>query len=98
MDWAALQTRVNSAALAAFGATITLNGVAVRGDFVSPSNEIDLDGAMVVDNVPQAIVASASVPAEPVGKTCVVAGVSYTVADARPDGYGLTRLLLERAL
>jgi hypothetical protein len=33
-----------------------------------------------------------------VGLPCIVAGISYTVADARPDGLGLTRLLLERAL
>jgi hypothetical protein len=59
MDWPALQARTNAAALAVFGSSITLNGVALRGDFVSPSDEVDLDGASAVDLVPQALVSRA---------------------------------------
>lgn len=98
MDWAALQSRTNAAALAAFGANITLDGVTVRGDFVAPSDQIYLDGVSAVDTRPQVVVLTSVVPAAPVGKACTANATSYTVADARPDGYGLTRLMLEAVL
>lgn len=98
MDWAALQSRTNAAALAAFGADITLDSVTVRGDFAAPSDQVFLDEASAIDTRPQVVVQSHLVPASPVGKACTANATSYTVADARPDGFGLTRLFLEVVL
>jgi len=99
MDWTALQTRTNNAALAAFGEDITLAGVAgVRGDFCEPVDQFELGGVSAVAGVPQVIVASAVVPASPVGKTVVARSRNFTVAEVRPDGRGFTTLLLEAVL
>lgn len=96
MDWQALQARVNNASLAAFGVSVLLNGQSVTADFLEPSDEVLLSGVGVIDRVPQLLLASPLVPAEPVGKPCIVAGTAYVVADARLDGLGMVRLLLER--
>lgn len=98
MNWAALQTRTNSRALAVFGETITLNGVVVQGDYCDPSDQVYLDGVSAVANVPQVVVASDAVPANPYGKTVVARGRNFTIGDTRPDGRGMTLLLLESAL
>lgn len=46
---------------------------------------------------PMLTLASANVPADPVGTAVVVGGVSYTVGAHEPDGAGMSRLLLEAA-
>lgn len=46
---------------------------------------------------PMLTLASANVPADPVGTAVVVGGVSYTVGAHEPDGTGMSRLLLEAA-
>ncbi|CAN7409862.1 hypothetical protein LJR074_002594 [Acidovorax sp. LjRoot74] len=55
----------------------------------------------MVSAMPAITLPSAQVPASPVGVIVVVtvdgATVSYVVADAQPDGTGITRLLLEVA-
>lgn len=96
MDWQALQARTNNASLAAFGVSVLLNGQSVTADFLEPSDEVSLDGVSAIDRVPQLLLASPLVPTEPVGKACIVAGVAYVVADARPDGLGMVRIFLER--
>ena len=98
MDWLALQTRTNAAALAAFGEAITLNGVVVQGDYCEPSDQVYLDGVSAISNVPQVLVQSSDVPANPVGKTVVARARTFTVGDARPDGRGITNLFLEAVL
>lgn len=98
MDWSALQTRTNAAALAAFGQTVTLNSVAVQGDFQEPFDRVQFDGAAAAAAAPQVTMQSADVPQSPVGKSVVVGTVTYTVTEAMPDGHGLTTLLLEKAL
>ena len=40
---------------------------------------------------------SAGLPADPVGLTLLISGVSYTVVEHRPDGTGVSILLLELA-
>ena len=45
----------------------------------------------------QLTLATADVPASPVGLTVVVGAVSYLVAEHEPDGTGISRLLLESA-
>lgn len=98
MDWTALQTRTNAACLAAFGESVLLNGVTVQADYCEPSDEVYLQGVSAVANATQVVVASEWVPAHPVGKTVVARGRIFTVADARPDGRGLTTLMLEGVL
>ena len=98
MNWAALQTRTNAATLAVFGEIVTLNGVAVQGDFCEPSDQVYLDGVSAVADVPQVVVASGDVPTNPYGKTVVARGRTFTIGDTRPDGCGLTILRLESVL
>ena len=98
MDWLALQTRTNVACMAAFGESITLNGVAVRGDYCEPADPVYLDGVSAMANLPQVVVDSSDVPANPVGKTVVARTRTFTIGDARPDGRGLTNLFLEVVL
>ena len=98
MDWTALQTRTNAAALAAFGGDVVLDGLPVRGDFHEPADQVFLDGVSAVATRPQVVVLDADVPDAPVGKRCTANGQQWLVADARPDGCGMTVLMLERAL
>jgi len=99
MDWNALQTRTNAACLAAYGdATIVLDGVVVTGDFCEPSDQVYLDGVSAMATRPQVVVMDGDAPAEPVGKACTIGAVAWLVADARPDGHGMTVLYLERLL
>ena len=99
MDWSALQSRTNAACLAAYGdATIVLDGVVVTGDFCEPSDQVYLDGVSAMATRPQVVVMDADVPAAPVGKACTIGAATWLVADARPDGHGMTVLYLERAL
>jgi hypothetical protein len=98
IDWPALQERTNTAALAAFGAIITLDGVPMQGDFCAPGDQVFLDGVSAMATRPQVAVASADVPDAPVGRPCFAGGQSWRVADARPDGFGLTVLYLEQPL
>jgi len=98
MDWQALQNRTNTAALAAFGAAIVLDGDVVQGDFHAPADEVFLDGVSAMASKPQVVLCDADVPTAPVGKPCTAGGANWIVADARPDGHGMTTLFLERAL
>lgn len=98
INWPALQERTNTAALAAFGAVIVLDGLPVLGDFHAPGDQVFLDGVSAMATRPQVAVASADVPDAPVGLRCQAAGRHWIVADARPDGFGLTVLYLEQPL
>lgn len=104
MDWIALQNRTNTACLAAFGnPAIVLDGEVVAGDFHEPADQVFLDGVSAMASRPQVVVLDADVPAAPVGKTCLAGAAgqpqtTWLVADAQPDGHGMTVLYLERAL
>lgn len=98
IDWPALQDRTNTAALAVFGAAITLDGQPLQGDFHAPGDQVFMDGVSAVATRPQVAVISDDVPAAPVGLACVANAQNWVVADARPDGCGLTVLYLEQAL
>lgn len=69
----------------------TLNGVAVSGIFGNGYLEQELGGS---GSAPTYTLASASVPANPVGLPLVVAGVTYKVVEPMPDGTGVTTLRL----
>ena len=98
IDWPALQQRTNTAALAAFGATVVLDGLTVQGDFHAPGDQVFLDGVSAEATRPQVAVLSSDVPAAPVGLSCMANAQSWVVADAGPDGCGLTVLYLEQPL
>jgi hypothetical protein len=55
-------------------------------------------GAMVMAGTQPAItLATADVPANPVGATVTTGGSAYTIAEHRPDGTGMSVCLLETA-
>lgn len=84
--------------LADFGETVTLNGVQVEVLFEVGYAVHSLGDAGMSTSVPTLTLPTASVPADPVGKLATVRGVTYDIAEARPDGTasGFTVLVLER--
>lgn len=97
MNWAALQSRLNTAALAVFGETVRVAGSDVHADFHEPDEAVDTGDGMVVSRVPRVVMLSDHVPAVPVGKPVFARGRSFIVADARHDGRGMATLELEAA-
>lgn len=73
----------------------TLGGQPVRVLFDAPSDAM-LGGGMVAQQ-PQALIASASVPASPEGLPLVVPQGTYSVRTHLPDGTGISTLLLSKA-
>lgn len=105
MSWHQLQERTNAAVMAVFGSALavygtqaTLGAVEVEGDFVEPSDQINFDGVSAMANVPQFVLLSSLVPAQVVGLGLLVAGRSFSVGQSKPDGLGITTLLLEPVL
>lgn len=76
-----------------FAVQTTLAGVAVCGIFDSAYLLEDMSSG-VAAFAPVLTLASADVPASPAGALVVVGGVTYKVAEAMPDGTGVTRLRL----
>lgn len=97
LNFNALLSRTNAGALAAFGQQVTLNGVSVQADFFNgyALGDVGLSGMATV--APVLVLQTSAVPASPVGMTVVADGTSYLVAMHEPDGYGLSRLVLELA-
>lgn len=80
-----------------FAVSATLNGVAVSGVFDN-GTAIGAVGMMgMVSTSPSFVLPTASVPADPIGKTLVIGSSSYLVAANEPDGTGVTTLLLEKS-
>ena len=80
-----------------FGQTATVGGVSVSGIF---DNGYALGGVGAIgmaSSQPTFTLATASVPASPVGTAVVVSGGNYLVGAHEPDGTGMSRLLLEAA-
>lgn len=80
-----------------FATSATLAGVAVKGIFDKAYQFGDVGGSGMASTAPVLTLATANVPASPVGAAVVVSGVSYTVAAHEPDGTGVSLLLLEKA-
>jgi hypothetical protein len=100
-NFAALQTRVNTAILRGFAnADITVSGQAVQGIFDN-AHAVALggpfDGMGVSTTQPRLTCATASLSADPVGAAVVVGSASYVVAEHQPDGTGISVLMLRRA-
>lgn len=79
----------------AFSATVA--GVAVKGIFDKAYQLGNVGVTGIATTAPVLTLATAGVPADPVGTAVVVSGVSYTVAAHEPDGTGVSLLLLEAA-
>jgi len=86
-----------SAFWADFGADATIDGTAVRAIF-DEAYALGTVGAYgMAGSAPVLTLATASVPASPIGLGVVVGTTNYTIASHEPDGTGLSRLLLEVA-
>lgn len=97
MTWLALQTRTNAGALAMFGELVTLAlTTGIRATFDEPYTRGQVGDTGMASSSPALTVATADVPTSPVGKTAVVRGIDFVVVAHEPDGFGLTRLLLEK--
>lgn len=80
-----------------FGVPATLGGTAVVCVF---DNAYQAGGAGqwgIATTQPRLTIATAQVPANPVGQACAVAGGSYVVVAHEPDGTGISVLTLEAA-
>ena len=77
--------------------TCTLNVAAVSAIFDAPYANASVGAYGMAASVPMLTLATASVPATPVGATAVVNGATYVVAAHEPDGTGISRLMLEAA-
>ena len=81
-----------------FATAATLDGVAVTGILDSGFEDPTLAGFGVVGSSPKFMLAAASVPAHAEGKALVIASGlgagTYKVAQAYPDGTGITVLHL----
>lgn len=78
-----------------FGQPATVGGATVSAIF---DNGYALGGAGALgmaSSQPMLTLATAHVPADPVGTSVVVGGVTYTVGAHEPDGTGISRLMLE---
>lgn len=80
-----------------FADAVTVGGVAVQGIFDAAYAAASVGAYGMAGSAPALTLATASVPADPVGLAAVVGGVSYLVAAHEPDGTGISRLLLETA-
>lgn len=97
MTWAALEYRLNGAALAVFGESVTVDGTAVQADFHEPDEEVNAGDGSAIARVPRVVMLSSDVPVAPVGKAVMARTRSFTIADARHDGRGMAVLELEAA-
>lgn len=97
MVWAALQSRLNTAALAVFGEDVCVSGVTLRGDFHEPDEELRFDDISGIAKVPRLVLKSEDVPELPVGELVEARGRFFSIADARHDGRGMCLLDLEAA-
>ena len=79
-----------------FADPATLGGVAVKGLFDKAYAFGEVGGSGMASTQPVYTLATSAVPANPVGTTLVVGGVTYSVAAHEPDGTGVSLLLLER--
>jgi len=90
-------TENTAAFFADFGQTAQVNGLDVRGIFDAAYSLGAVGPFGMSGTQPALTLASADVPNAPEGKAVVVSGNTYTIATAKPDGTGITQLLLESA-
>lgn len=84
-------------AVAELGDTVTVNGVAVLAMFDNGYSAGDVGTLGMASTQPAITLATADVPASPVGMAAVCNGGAYTIVAHEPDGTGISRLMLESA-
>lgn len=97
MAFADLQNRVNTTALNRLGEDIVLDGITVRADFSEPFATGYMEGVSAEARDPQVTLLTSDVPAPVHGKTVTARGKAFQVVSHRPDGFGLSTLMLELA-
>lgn len=99
-NFAAIEARLNQATMKHLAnVTVTLNGATTVGIFSSPYERLTFGMATMDDANPRLTVETQDMPTSPVGKTCIVSGISYLIAATESDGTsnGWTTLILELA-
>jgi hypothetical protein len=79
-----------------FASAVTLNGVSALAIFDAGYSAGNVGAMGMASTQPTLTLATASVPANPVGLSAVAAAVTYTIAAHEPDGTGVSVLYLER--
>jgi hypothetical protein len=97
MSFSTLEKRVNASVMKIMAnALATIDGTSgVAGIFKIECVE-SAGGNGMSGLLPTFKTLSTNVPATPVGKSLVNAGLNYVIAEPKPDGTGLTLLILER--
>lgn len=90
MDW----TAHLNAMLTAAGQDVTLGG-STRQAIFDRAYQVAEVGLGVASTQPALTCRTADVPVNPVGQTVVVSGTTWRIAEHRPDGTGVSVLLLE---
>lgn len=91
--------RLNSLALSSLGEKggVLVDGVPRTADFVMPGDVQFLGGVSADIQQPYLVMLSAEVPDEPEGKIVVARALNWRIATPiTPDGYGYTKMSLER--
>jgi hypothetical protein len=78
-----------------FGQSASVGGVVVSAIFDSGYSLGSAGAIGMASAQPMLTLATASVPANPVGTAVVVGAVNYTVGAHEPDGTGISQLMLE---
>lgn len=99
MSFADLEQRANATVLARLSnAVCSINGGAPFDAMFDNAYALAGVGPYgMASTRPVLTMATASVPAAPVGMACVVGAVAYTVAEHQPNGTGISLLYLEAA-
>lgn len=99
MSFADAETRAAASVMGRMAnATASFNGGAAASVIFDEAYAMAAAGSLGLASTSPAItIFTSDLPASPEGTPVVVRGVSYTVAEHRPDGAGLSVLLLEKA-
>jgi len=92
--FAALEARINAATIAHL-ANVAASVGAVSGVEGTFDNAYEDAFGIVAGTSPSLLILTAAAPAVAHGTAVVIGGVSYTVTNVRPDGTGMTRLMLQ---
>ena len=96
--FAALENRLNTAVFAHLANTqATVDGIAVDAIYDSPYSLGTVGVYGMATSASMLTLPTAQVPEAYVGKSVVLKGVPYTIAEHQPDGSGISRLFLEKA-
>jgi hypothetical protein len=90
---------LHSAVFSVFGEPVVVNGVTATGVFTAAHEAVDVSAGVPVSSTQPVLEMREQDMPEGIeeGDAVTVRGVSYVVADVRPDGYGVLKLLLHKA-